>query len=474
MHRGSSRRSAVPWATCALLVAWVLGFLPTHLTGQRSLTQGLASLERAAAFHRAHPHLDVHPRAKGTLRPPPRAGTATAGPDRFRALEQVEFDGLALTGLDTLAASPQGRWGFAPARGSVVTLVTHLALHAGLLPLVANLLLLALVGPSLERAWGAGPLLALTLGAGIAGAVGVWLWEPGLAAPLVGATGGVAGAVGAFLILCGGRQVPFLSWLGSPFQVSAPGWILVPLWGARELLGILVPDVLAPAPAGFHLAAGSHAIAFTAGLLGGVALRWGGIEVKVPQLRRPVAAPPKPLGTVASPRPLPPTMTAPAPVLREAPKIPVPTDPPQASEPPRRPDEVLLVVPALPSGWTGTALTIETPTGTGRLDLRRVRAVATAAIEDGGAEANLVLDLVVRDVGVGGSPPRVLRCETRRFDPATAYPEMVGPEEAFRAFVEDLLAASGAPRLWPGVPRHPSVASLDQALAAALANPEPP
>lgn len=154
-------------------------------------------------------------------------------------------------------------WGFRPGASSWVTAVTHQFLHGGWFHLVGNMVFLVAVGLLLEVV--AGPLLTagLYLLGGLA-AVGVfWLFDPNGLVPLVGASGAIAGLMGAMAVAYGMTRVRFFYTLGFWFDyVRAPAIVLLPLWFGKELLD-------------WYLHGDASNIAFTAhmgGLAGGAAL----------------------------------------------------------------------------------------------------------------------------------------------------------------------------------------------------------
>jgi membrane associated rhomboid family serine protease len=86
----------------------------------------------------------------------------------------------------------------APAYG---TLITYQFLHDGWLHIGANMLFLYIFGDNVEDAMGHLRFLVFYLLCGIAGGLAFIAFEPGGAAPLVGASGAISGVVAAYLLL---------------------------------------------------------------------------------------------------------------------------------------------------------------------------------------------------------------------------------------------------------------------------------
>lgn len=110
-------------------------------------------------------------------------------------------------------------------RFPLVTVLTSMFLHGGLMHLLGNLFVLLLFGPAVEEALG-GPRFALYyLAWGIA-AAGAQIWvEPMAGIPVLGASGAIGGALGAYFLLFPASrfEVAFL-----PFDV--PAYLLLGGW----------------------------------------------------------------------------------------------------------------------------------------------------------------------------------------------------------------------------------------------------
>jgi membrane associated rhomboid family serine protease len=79
--------------------------------------------------------------------------------------------------------------------------LTHALVHGDLVHLTLNCVWLLVFGSILVRRWGSARLLALAAVAAIAGALCFYLFNPRLAAPMVGASGAISGLMGAAMRL---------------------------------------------------------------------------------------------------------------------------------------------------------------------------------------------------------------------------------------------------------------------------------
>ncbi|GAB4263717.1 MAG: hypothetical protein Kow0092_14840 [Deferrisomatales bacterium] len=271
-----------PGLTYGIAGLCLLAFLLGQCTGRSRMRHGLRTLAQAVRFHQEHAYLDLDPRLEGLYwGAVPRSGPVPE--PSFTALEQAELDGLTDAGFDALRASPQWRWGFVPNRLSPVTPFTHLFVHAGWLSLLANLALLYLSAPFLERAWGRGGVAGLFVASGLAAAAAFAVRHPHLEVPLVGATGAVAGVVGALAVRQGRRRLRYsYRWFrGRQGSVAVGAWLLLPLWIAREALGVYALDVVAPGGSGFGAGFWAHLTALGFGAAAAGVLRLRGLEARL-------------------------------------------------------------------------------------------------------------------------------------------------------------------------------------------------
>jgi membrane associated rhomboid family serine protease len=90
-------------------------------------------------------------------------------------------------------------------------LITHMFLHGGWLHIIGNMLYLWVFGDNVEDRLGSGTYLVFYLLCGIVAAVGQGLIAP---SPMLGASGAIAGVLGAYLVLSPGARIRTLIFLG--------------------------------------------------------------------------------------------------------------------------------------------------------------------------------------------------------------------------------------------------------------------
>jgi membrane associated rhomboid family serine protease len=140
--------------------------------------------------------------------------------------------GLSMRSPDALE-----RFGYVPAENNLTGLVTYAFMHAGVGHLVGNVWLLLLIGFNVEDRWGRTVFLFFYLGGAVASALTHRLLDSASDIPLVGASGAIAAAMGAFLVLFGRTRIHFAYFLFvRAGTFSLPASTMLPLWVAFELL----------------------------------------------------------------------------------------------------------------------------------------------------------------------------------------------------------------------------------------------
>lgn len=181
------------------------------------------------------------------------------------------------------------RYGYRPAQGSLLTLMTAMFLHGGWLHLAGNMLFLYIFGDNIEYRMGRWRYLAGYLGAGIAATLFFALFVPDSQVPLIGASGAISGILGFYFVWFPRNQVKVFIFL-FPLLMTH---VLVP---ARLVLGFyvlvdnLLPFLLSGSEGG-GVAHGAHIGGFLAGMgLAAASDRLPGLlHLKGPRISRPRA-----------------------------------------------------------------------------------------------------------------------------------------------------------------------------------------
>ncbi len=167
-----------------------------------------------------------------------------------RETEQQELDRLTEDWQEAKGDIPIYRWGLIPNQLEFGDLVASMFMHAGILHLIGNLMFFWLSGPPLEDVWGRPVFAAFYIAAGIVGGL-LWVGRyPDSGIPLVGASGAVAGLMGAFMVRFWSAKIKmfYFYWIG--FRIftgtfSSPAWVMLGLWFGTELFWATALDSVA-------------------------------------------------------------------------------------------------------------------------------------------------------------------------------------------------------------------------------------
>ena len=144
-------------------------------------------------------------------------------------------------------------------------LITHMFLHGGWLHLIGNLLYLWIFGDNVEDRFGSVQYLVFYLLCGIVAAIGQGLIAPG---PMVGASGAIAGVLGAYLVLSPAARVSTLVFLGFFITiVDLPALVVIGMFIVLQILEGIAELRVAGHAAAQQVAYFAHIFGFAAGVL---------------------------------------------------------------------------------------------------------------------------------------------------------------------------------------------------------------
>jgi membrane associated rhomboid family serine protease len=203
-------------------------------------------------------------------------------PSEVDQATQAEFDALVADYETKVAQVPSHRYGYIPAAPTVLALVTSQFMHASIPHLLFNMWFMWLCACNLEDRWGRLVFVPFYLVAGVVAALVHAHFAPDSMLPLVGASGAVAGAMGAFLVTHGAVHIRFFYtfiWIPPIGTFTARAWLALLIW----VLGELVGAGLMPAGMG-GTAHWAHVGGFAFGLAFAIVLRATGIEKRLDAL----------------------------------------------------------------------------------------------------------------------------------------------------------------------------------------------
>ena len=163
-------------------------------------------------------------------------------------------------------------WGVIPADFTLLTLFTSMFLHGGFLHAGGNMLYLWIFGDNVEDRFGRGRFLAFYLLCGAAAAVAQTLVSPSSRVPMVGASGAVAGVMGAYFEMYPHSRIVTLV----PFLflqiIEVPAVFFLGIWFLMQFLSGVGSIAQVEAGTG-GVAFWAHVAGFAVGVLGGLLLR---------------------------------------------------------------------------------------------------------------------------------------------------------------------------------------------------------
>lgn len=240
----------VPWVSAALIVLCILVqiVLSTSFSDDEAETE--RSLGQAVEYLARRPYLTAPDELASLLTEEGRQALAELraewvekGPEippATAAREQERLDSMSEEAFTALRSLPTYRLGFVPADPWPPALLTYAFLHGGWLHLLGNMLFLFLSGPFIEDLYGRPLFSGLYVVATVAGAGAFALGAPESAFPLVGASGAIAGVMGAFLWRLATRRIhflimPIILMPALRYNITLPAFVVLPLWLLQQV-----------------------------------------------------------------------------------------------------------------------------------------------------------------------------------------------------------------------------------------------
>jgi membrane associated rhomboid family serine protease len=166
---------------------------------------------------------------------------------------------------------------------SLLTLVSSLFLHGGWFHVIGNLLYLRVFGDNIEDRFGHVGFFLFYVASGAAGAMAQVMFEGRQDVPVIGASGAIAGVLGAYVVLYPAARVVtlFPIFIILTF-IEVPAFVFLGIWALQQLLnGYLA---LGDVGRGEGVAWFAHIGGFALGLLAGAIARVLGMRKKEPTI----------------------------------------------------------------------------------------------------------------------------------------------------------------------------------------------
>jgi len=162
-----------------------------------------------------------------------------------------------------------GTYGVVPAYFSPPTLITSMFLHGSWMHVIGNMWYLWIFGDNVEDRLGHGRFIVFYLLCGIAAAIGQIVMDPTSTLPTIGASGAIAGVMGAYFVLYPQSRVLTLIPLIIFWEViELPAYILLGFWFVMQLFSAGTIAVTASSHGSGGVAFAAHVAGFVVGMAG--------------------------------------------------------------------------------------------------------------------------------------------------------------------------------------------------------------
>ncbi|MEW6079184.1 MAG: rhomboid family intramembrane serine protease [Thermodesulfobacteriota bacterium] len=124
-----------------------------------------------------------------------------------------------------------------PAEARLLTLFSYMFLHGGFWHLLSNMWFLYIFGDNIENRLGPARYLLFYIGCGLASGLAHLIFNAGSTIPTVGASGAIAGVMGAYLVLFPRAKIlTLVPLLFIPMFFEIPAFFLLGLWFVMQLM----------------------------------------------------------------------------------------------------------------------------------------------------------------------------------------------------------------------------------------------
>ena len=176
-------------------------------------------------------------------------------------------------------------YGVVPAYFSAPTLITSMFLHGGWMHIIGNMWYLWIFGDNVEDRFGHGRFIVFYLLCGIVASLGQVFIDPSSTLPTIGASGAIAGVMGAYFVLYPQSRVLTLIPLIIIWEViELPAFVLLGFWFLLQLFSAGSIAVTASSHGSGGVAFAAHVAGFLVGMAGVLVFRkrdtnrWEGID----------------------------------------------------------------------------------------------------------------------------------------------------------------------------------------------------
>ncbi|MBP7866637.1 MAG: rhomboid family intramembrane serine protease [Acidobacteria bacterium] len=232
----------MPWMSILFIGLNFVLFLLSHYSAQGTEKKAEEQLQKVLDYWQAHPWTKLPPEV-----------TKNAGEEvkQFASLmeqmynetgyepslaeqknHQEELNRMGKEFESALFEHPFLRYGFIPGKPTLLAFFACMFIHGGWLHLLFNMWFFYLAGPSIEDVYGRTGFVIFYLGTGAAATLTHMAMFSSSMVPVVGASGAIAGLMGAFLVRFWHSKITLFYFFGfwARGTFDAPAWLMLPLW----------------------------------------------------------------------------------------------------------------------------------------------------------------------------------------------------------------------------------------------------
>jgi len=156
-------------------------------------------------------------------------------------------------------------WPASSFTGLFLPILTSMFLHASWLHIIGNMWVLWIFGDNIEDYLGHFSYLLFYLASGVAAAVSHILLNAGSNVPSVGASGAIAGVMGAYFVLYPRARV--LTWFPPIFFFHLPAWLVLGYWFLVQFMSGAATSIAETSQTSGGIAFWAHVGGFVAGIV---------------------------------------------------------------------------------------------------------------------------------------------------------------------------------------------------------------
>ncbi|MGA1842265.1 MAG: rhomboid family intramembrane serine protease [bacterium] len=237
----------LPYVTIAIIVLNVLIFAGTRRSTLLCQREYLEKFDNIVEFYSRHTDLDIEEIVKDEYKELKlvlheikkeysyiHRGTSTSS-DKDELIEMLDE-------LQNIKYSvPSYKYGLIPSNPRLFNFFSSIFMHGGFFHLLFNMLFLWIAGCTIEDKWGRPLYLCFYLLSGVVAAYAHVLMFPKSSIPLIGASGAIAGAMGAFLVRMYKTRIRiiYVIWLFIFYAHSGdffvPAYVALPFWFLQQI-----------------------------------------------------------------------------------------------------------------------------------------------------------------------------------------------------------------------------------------------